>query len=80
MCHHPEDRFTLKSMAIATKHHRNRDEKSCQSKKLTNNYDTDAICATKKHGKLWEIFAIATKILGRVKAHRQFTLQMPYVQ
>jgi hypothetical protein len=35
-CHHPQDRFTLKSMAIVMKHRRNRDEKPCQSKKLTN--------------------------------------------
>jgi len=35
-CHHPQDRFTLKSVEIASKNHRNRDEKPCQSKKLTN--------------------------------------------
>jgi hypothetical protein len=106
MCHHPQDRFTLKSMAIATKHRRNRDKQSCQSKKLTNSlrrrchtceekawkgatknhgnsnkkswqsknspttYDEDAICATKKRGKVRRTFvAIATKILGRVKTH-----------
>jgi hypothetical protein len=37
MCHHPKDRFTLKIVAIAMKHRRNRDKKACQSKKLTNN-------------------------------------------
>jgi hypothetical protein len=55
MCHHPQDRFTLKSMAIAMKLHRNRDEKPCQSKKITNKLRR--ICHT-CDAKVWKVVTI----------------------
>jgi hypothetical protein len=81
MCHHPKDRFTLKIMAIATKHHGNRTKKRGKVKNSSITCDADAILTTKKHGKLRrKIVAIATKKRGREKTHQQLTTQMPYLR
>jgi len=65
-CHHPQDRFTLKSVAIETKLRHNRDKNPCQSKNITNIlWHKFHMCnakawkvVTKKHGnrdeKFWQ--------------------------